>query len=126
MEALGGGLFLMSEVPLYPFMLHPLAESATTAGACAVGNSYFQRHGHLIGSMKTRPRHAPPCTWGADVIRKEAWSFYRIISGVRLCWELEEPKGPKERCRGCAGCPVRLCSVFSDGVSERVWEHNPV
>ena len=35
------------------------------------------------------------CTGGADVIRKEAWSFYRTISGVRLCWELEEPKGPK-------------------------------
>ena len=32
---------------------------------------------------------------GADVIRKEAWPFYRTISGVRLCWELEEPKGPK-------------------------------
>jgi len=29
------------------------------------------------------------------VIRKEAWTFYRTISGVRLCWELEEPKGPK-------------------------------
>jgi len=29
------------------------------------------------------------------VIRKEAWSFYGTISGVRLCWELEEPKGPK-------------------------------
>ena len=28
-------------------------------------------------------------------IRKEAWSFYRTSSGVRLCWELEEPKGPK-------------------------------
>jgi len=36
------------------------------------------------------------CTGGPDVIRKEAWSFYRTISGVRLCWELEEPKGPKE------------------------------
>ena len=35
------------------------------------------------------------CTGGLDVIRKEAWSFYRTISGVRLCWELEEPKGPK-------------------------------
>ena len=31
---------------------------------------------------------------GLDVIRKEAWTFYRTISGVRLCWELEEPKGP--------------------------------
>jgi len=29
------------------------------------------------------------------VIRKEAWPFYRTISVVRLCWELEEPKGPK-------------------------------
>ena len=27
--------------------------------------------------------------------RKEAWSFYRTGSGVRLCWELEEPKEPK-------------------------------
>jgi len=27
-----------------------------------------------------------------DTIRKEAWSFYRTISGVRLSWELEEPK----------------------------------
>ena len=34
-------------------------------------------------------------TGGADVIRKEAWPFYRTISGVRLCWELENPKGPK-------------------------------
>ena len=30
-----------------------------------------------------------------DVIRKEAYSFYGTISGVRLCWELEEPQGPK-------------------------------
>ena len=29
------------------------------------------------------------------MIRKEARPFYRTISGVRLCWELEEPKGPK-------------------------------
>ena len=35
------------------------------------------------------------CTGGADVIRKEAWPFYTTISGVRLCWGLEEPKGPK-------------------------------
>ena len=32
---------------------------------------------------------------GLDVIRKEAWPFYRTSSGARLCWELEEPKGPK-------------------------------
>jgi len=35
------------------------------------------------------------CTGGLDVTRQEAWPFYRTISGVRLCWELEEPKGPK-------------------------------
>jgi len=35
------------------------------------------------------------CTGGADVIRKEAWQSCRISSGVRLCWKLEEPKGPK-------------------------------
>jgi len=32
---------------------------------------------------------------GLDVIRKEACPFYRLFSGVRLCWELEDPKGPK-------------------------------
>jgi len=35
------------------------------------------------------------CIGGPGVIRKEAWPFYRTISAVRLCWELEEPKGPK-------------------------------
>ena len=35
------------------------------------------------------------CIGGLDVIRKEAWPFYRTVSGVRLCWELEEPEGPK-------------------------------
>jgi len=31
----------------------------------------------------------------ADVIQKEAWPFYRTISGVRLYWVLEEPEGTK-------------------------------
>jgi hypothetical protein len=35
------------------------------------------------------------CTGGADVIRKEAWLFHRTTCGVRLCWEREEPTGPK-------------------------------
>ena len=30
-----------------------------------------------------------------NVIQKEAWLFCRTSSGDRLCWELEEPKGPK-------------------------------
>ena len=42
-----------------------------------------------------QPDAAILCTVGPDVIRKEAWPFYRTGSGVRLCWELEEPKGPK-------------------------------
>ena len=36
--------------------------------------------------------NAIPCTGGPDVIQKEAWSFHRTGSSVRLCWELEEPK----------------------------------
>ena len=35
------------------------------------------------------------CTGGLAVIPKEAWPFYRTISGVRLCWEVEQPEGPK-------------------------------
>jgi len=38
-----------------------------------------------------------------DVIRKEAWPFYRTIPGVRLCWKLEEPKGPKG---AIVSCPI--------------------
>ena len=30
------------------------------------------------------------------MIRKEAWPFRAKKSGVRLCWDLEEPSGPKE------------------------------
>ena len=35
------------------------------------------------------------CRGGLDVIRKEAWPFYRTSFSVRLCWEPEEPKGPE-------------------------------
>jgi hypothetical protein len=34
---------------------------------------------------------------GLNVIRKKAWLLCRTSSGVRLCCELEEPKGPKGR-----------------------------
>jgi len=59
---------------------------------------------------------------GPDVIRKEAWSFYRTSSGVRLCWELEEPKGPKGDRPPCAACacqkfPPPALSSVCDGVS---------
>ena len=42
------------------------------------------------------------------MIRKEAWSFYRTISGVRLSWELEEPKGPRAR-------PARASGTLGGG-----------
>jgi len=38
----------------------------------------------------------------------EAWPFYRTSSGVRLCWELEEPKGPK-------GFKIGRCRAPRDG-----------
>ena len=41
-----------------------------------------------------QPVAAILCTGGPDVIKQEAWPFYRTNFGVRLCWELEEPKGP--------------------------------
>jgi len=47
------------------------------------------------------------CTGGADVIRKEAWFFYRPISSVRLCWELEGPEGPKRK-------PLNVCGLTSE------------
>ncbi|KAJ1495674.1 hypothetical protein T484DRAFT_1875478 [Baffinella frigidus] len=54
--------------------------------------------GHVVLlDPSLRERACMLCTGGPDVIRKEAWPFYRTISGVRLCWELEEPKGPKGR-----------------------------
>ena len=40
-----------------------------------------------------RPIAAILCTGGPDVIRKKVWSFYRTISGVLLCWELDNRKG---------------------------------
>ena len=42
---------------------------------------------------RSLPRSSAP--WGLNVVPKEAWLFCRTSSGVRLCWELEEPKGPK-------------------------------
>ena len=71
------------------------------------------------------------------MIQREAWFLYIIISGVRLCWELEESKGPKgldlawrERTResvqgaGCrvqgAGCRVQGSGCRVQGAGCRV------
>jgi len=58
----------------------------------------------VLGSINRSNPRAPKEAPGPCVIRKEAWPFYRTISGVRLCWELEEPKGPKGWATGCADC----------------------
>ena len=71
-------------------------------GAPGPGGPYI-----LQGSPAGHVLQGPPgpgaailCTGGPDATRKEAWPFYRTISGVRLCWELEEPKGPKKGAPG--------------------------
>jgi len=47
-------------------------------------------------------------TGGPDVIRKEAWPFYRTISGVRPCWELEQPKRPEGQVCPLTGYGLRI------------------
>ena len=49
----------------------------------------------VIGNSRELGTPEKACTGGADVIRKETWPFYGTISGVRLCWELEQPNGPE-------------------------------
>ena len=73
---------------------------------CDHPGAYVGTRRHLVG-IEDYPLAGSatiPCAGGPDVIRKEAWPFYRTISGVRLCWELEEPKGPK----GCGGQVSRV------------------
>ena len=58
------------------------------------------RFAHPVGrAFPIMSCHQPPdvlCIGGLAVIRKEAWPFCGTSSGVRLCWELEEPEGPTE------------------------------
>ena len=41
--------------------------------------------------------------------QKVAWLFYRNSSSVRLCWELEEPKGPKGPSQSAHPEQGRIC-----------------
>ena len=57
-----------------------------------------------------------------NVTRKEAWLFCRTSFGVRLCWELEEPKGPKpkgsirkQKCFLCSPFYGRACRLAMSG-----------
>jgi hypothetical protein len=69
------------------------------------------------------------------VIKKKAWSFYKIISGVRLCWELEESKGPKGGYAAETPAPSFPREIYVDE-STRKWKfklpgheagsHNPL
>ena len=58
------------------------------------------------------------------MIRKEAWYFYRTIPRVRLCWELEEPNGPKTPRGGVvAACLAEIAVV--QGLLEIKDTHRP-
>ena len=46
------------------------------------------------------------------MIRKKAWPFYGTSSGVRLCWELDESKGPKGRDLLPHGILLSSCSLL--------------
>ena len=48
--------------------------------------------------------------------RKEAWPFYRTISGVRLCWELEDLKDLKVHLRvvGVSHREGKVATSFRD------------
>ena len=78
------------------------------------------------GDVTTGPIAIGSFTGGLDVIRKEAWPFYRTISSVRLCWELEEPKGPKGtlekwvqiRSGADPGAVIPLFSFATDGAQD--------
>ena len=51
-----------------------------------------------VEALEVRPCASPRIDrWSHQrcVSRKDAWPFYGTIAGVRLCWELEEPEGPK-------------------------------
>ena len=60
-----------------------LADGAHIEECCPLNGEYAPTVGHLYRGG------------GLDVIRKKAWPSYRTSSGALLCWELEEPKGPK-------------------------------
>ena len=78
-------------------------------------------------------RYTPPwlsiiCTEGPDVIRKEAWSFYRTSSGVCLCWELEQPEGPKGllRMQGYEALLEPHTSASSDALRAQIQAMKPL
>ena len=54
------------------------------------------------------------------MIRKEAWSCYRTISGVRLYRELEEPKGPKGP-KGYPSHQQRVASSRASRTTTKFW-----
>ena len=64
------------------------------------------------------------CRQGLDVIQTEAWRFYRTLSGVRLCWELEEPQGPEGPDKDSSHFPGRVITSV-EGYLARKKTHPP-
>ena len=58
------------------------------------------------------------------MFRKEAWPFYRTIFGVRLCWELEEPKIPKKITSKGLRSFLRKVEVFAVGRMQTMRDPN--
>ena len=54
---------------------------------------------------------------------KEAWPFYRTISGVRLCWELEQPKGPPVILGVLRAVPALVVRQYATNLSAFVRGH---
>ena len=84
----------MSEVPLQAVSRLGRLNSALGAwdrpASGGEGPASGLRRAHLKTDGPTSGKRAQiRLAGGPDMTRKEAWSFYRTISGVRLCWELE-------------------------------------
>ena len=76
---------------LTPYTLHPapytLHPTCYTSGNGSEPNPAGGRfRGQIVGRIDGQTDR--------NQIRKEAWPFHRTSSGVRLWWELDEPKSP--------------------------------
>jgi len=80
--------------------------SSSSSFACRKGRGNIS--GPRILFSRFLPRSSAP--GGLNVIRREAWLFCGTSSGVRICWELEEPGGPKGP--WYSSCPYDLPSRY--------------
>ena len=103
----------MGEVPLHVTeeMLPLMSEVA----------SMWQRTRYQ-SSVGVFPWNAKPlgCTGGLDVIRNEAWPFYRTSSGVRLCWVSKNLKDLKNALREITVMCDHIGDTFEKAETEYV------